>query len=75
MKMEADTGTAVSVISKSDYYANFKSVPLEASRETLRAYSGGMIQPLGKMKLNVKLNSETAILDLRVVPYDGQALF
>ena len=63
LKMEVDTGTAVSVISNSDYYANFKSIPLEASSETLRAYSGDMIQPLGKMKVNVKLNSETANLD------------
>ena len=44
VKMEVDTGTAVSVISKSDYYANFKSVPLEASSQSLCAYSGDMIQ-------------------------------
>ena len=42
--MEVDTGTAVSVISKSDYYENFKSEPLEASSQSLRAYSGDMIQ-------------------------------
>ena len=34
-----------------------------------------MIQTLCKMKVNVKLNSETAILDLLVVSYDGPALF
>ena len=73
--MEIDTGTAVSVISKSDYYANFKSVPLEASSKSLRAYSGDMIQLLGKMNVNVKLNSETANLDLLVVPRDGPAFF
>ena len=75
VKVEVDTGTAVSVISKSDYYANIKSIPLEESSETLRAYSGDIIQPLGKMKVNVKLNSETANLDLLVVPHDGPALF
>ena len=34
-----------------------------------------MIQPLGKIKVNVKLNSKTAILDLLVVPHHGPALF
>ena len=34
-----------------------------------------MIQPLGKMEVNVKLNKEKAYLDLLVVPHDGPALF
>ncbi|XP_061164934.1 uncharacterized protein K02A2.6-like [Saccostrea echinata] len=74
IKMEVDTGTAVSVISKSDYSANFSKVNLEPSSELLRAYSGDMIQPVGKMKVNVKLNSQSANLELLVVPHDGPAL-
>lgn len=64
IKMEVDTGTAVSVISESDYSANFIMVNLEPSSEVLRAYSGDTIQPLGKIKVNVKLNSQTANTDL-----------
>lgn len=76
IKMEVDTGTAVSVISESDYTcsANFNMVNLEPSSEILRAYSGDTIQPLGKIKVNVKLNSQTANLDLLVVPHGGPAL-
>ncbi|XP_062608629.1 uncharacterized protein K02A2.6-like [Saccostrea cucullata] len=74
IKMEVDTGTAVSVISKSDYSANFGNVNLEPSSELLRAYSGDTIQPLGKMKVNVQLNSQSANLELLVVPHDGPAL-
>lgn len=76
IKMEVDTGTctAVSVISESAYSANFNTVNLEPSSEILRAYSGDTIQPLGKIKVNVKLNSQTANLDLLVVPHGGPAL-
>lgn len=74
IEMEVDTRTAVSVISESDYSAKFNTVNLEPSSEILRAYSGDTIQPLGKIKVNVKLNSQTANLDLHVVPHGGTAL-
>lgn len=74
IKMNVGTGTAVSAISEIDYGANFNTVNFEPSIEILRAYSGDTIQPLGKIKVNVKLNSQTANLDLLVVPHGGPTL-
>jgi hypothetical protein len=33
------------------------------------------VQPMGQMKVNVDLNSQTANLDLLIVPHEGPALF
>ncbi|KAK3107500.1 hypothetical protein FSP39_015888 [Pinctada imbricata] len=74
IKMEIDTGTAVSIISKHDYSTYLSSVPLNNSHEILRTYSGDTISPIGKIRVNVKINHQSADLDLLVVPQDGPPL-
>ena len=46
-KMELDTGSAVLVISKSEFKAQFGDLPLKSTSVTLKTYSGEKVVPLG----------------------------
>lgn len=74
-KMELDTGSAVSVISKSEFKAQFGDLPLKSTSVTLKTYSGEKVVPLGVFEVEVDYEGQTAKLNLYVVEKGGPALF
>ena len=75
LKMELDTGSAVSVISASDYKKYFPNESLESANITLKTYSGELLIPEGYINVQVKYNGQCEILKLYVVQKGGPALF
>ena len=75
LKMELDTGAAVSVISKTDFERMYPRKNLLPTSLTLKTYSGEVIEPCGLMKCKVELNGQTKVLDLYVVNNDNKPLF
>jgi hypothetical protein len=55
LKMELDTGSARSVISREDFMKHFKGLKWEKSDITLKSYSGEVINPLGRVHVLVML--------------------
>ena len=74
-KMELDTGSAVSVISKKDYDALFNTVRLQKTGVLLKTYTGEKIPPVGKITVCVEYKEQKEKLDLYVVETGGPALF
>ncbi|MCG8032935.1 MAG: DDE-type integrase/transposase/recombinase [Candidatus Thiodiazotropha taylori] len=74
-KMELDTGSAVSVISQSDYKTHFANIALNSTSVTLKTYSGEKVVPLGVLEVKVEYEGQTAMLNLYVVEKGGPALF
>ena len=56
VKMELDTGSAVSVLPYKQYKEHFGHVKLAKSHVTLKTYTGQKITPKGKMKISVLLS-------------------
>ncbi|CAC5394800.1 unnamed protein product [Mytilus coruscus] len=75
VKMELDTGSAVSVISALDYEKYFQNEKLENGNVTLKTYSGELLIPTGYMNVQVKYNGQWKNLKLYVVQKCGPALF
>ena len=57
VKMELDTGSAVSVLPYKQYKEHFCHVKLAKSVVTLKTYTGQKITPKGEMKCNVSLGA------------------
>ena len=74
-KMELDTGSAVLVISKSEFKAQFGDLPLESTSVTLKTYSGEKVVPLGVFEVEDDYEGQTANLNFYVVEKGGPALF
>ena len=72
IKMELDTGSAVSVLPYKQYKERFGHVK---SGITLKTYTGEKIPPMGEMKCNVKFKGQEKELNLQVVETPGPALF
>ena len=72
VKMELDTGSAVSVLSYKQYKEHFGHVKLAKSLVTLKTYTGQKITPKGEMKCNVKFKGQEKELTLQVVETPGQ---
>ena len=75
VKMELDTGSAVSVIPYKQYKEHFGHVKLAKSLVTLKTYTGQKITPKEEMNCNVKLKGQEKELTLQVVETPGPALF
>ena len=70
VKMELDTGSAVSVLPYKQYKEHFGHVKLAKSLVTLKTYT-----PKGEMKCIVKFKGQEEELTLQVVETPGPALF
>ena len=75
IEMELDTGAAVSIISEKLFRAKFNQVRLRTTNVLLKSYTGQTMAPLGKIKVNVRLNGQHARLPLYVVEGDAPPLF
>ena len=75
IKVELDTGSAVSVLPYKQYKKHFGHVKLAKSLVTLKTYTGQKITPRGEMKCNVKFRGQEKELTLQVVETPGPALF
>ena len=75
IKMELDTGSAVSVLPYEQYKEHFGHVKLAKSHVTLKTYTGQKVTPKGEMKCNVKFKGQEKELTLQVVETPGPALF
>ena len=74
LKMELDTGSAISVIPIKMYRQLFSDRPLSAKNTTLRTYSGQIIRSAGIILVNVKYEDQEHNLDL-FVKNNSPALF
>ena len=75
VKMELDTGSAVSVLPYKQYKEHFGRVKLATSLVTLKTFSEQKITPKGEMKCNVKFKGQEKELTLLVVETPGPVLF
>ena len=75
VKMELDTGSAVSVLPYKQYKEHFGHVKLAKSLVTLKTYTGQKITPKGEMKCNVEFKGQEKELTLQVVETLGRPLF
>lgn len=69
-KMEVDSGSAVSVICKSDYLKFFNEKPLKGSKKRLVVVNGSSLEVLGIISVYVTLNFRKFQLDLVVLDND-----
>ncbi|XP_046398236.1 uncharacterized protein LOC124165041 [Ischnura elegans] len=74
VKMEIDTGSAISAISEEYYRANYSYLKLKATSVRLRSYSNTLIQPLGTIDVSATYKGHTARLSLFVVTNGGPPL-
>ena len=74
LKMEIDTGVAVSLISKTTRVRMFPAVHLSKSLLTLRTYTAETIPVLGQMEVQVKYGEYTGCDKLYVVGGEGPPL-
>lgn len=74
LKMEIDTGAAVSVISENLYKRRFKKEKLMPSNCVLRTYSKQSLRLMGRISVKVKCNGNKRMLPLLVVKGNGPAL-
>nr|XP_055061179.1 uncharacterized protein K02A2.6-like [Misgurnus anguillicaudatus] len=74
VKMEIDTGAAVSVISEKLYRRRFHKVKLSPANCILKTYSKESLELKGKITVQVKCNEQTTMLELMIVKGDGPSL-
>ena len=74
LKMELDTGSAVSIISFDLYQQKFNDNPLHETGLFLKTYTGENITPVGVLKVNVDYHNQRELLDLYVVKSKGPVL-
>uniref|UniRef100_A0A8C9TQH4 CCHC-type domain-containing protein n=1 Tax=Scleropages formosus TaxID=113540 RepID=A0A8C9TQH4_SCLFO len=74
VKMEVDTGAAVSVISEKLYHCRFYKVKLAPANCVLKTYSKESLELKGKITVRVKSKDQTHMLDLMVVKGNGPSL-
>ena len=76
IKMELDTGSAVSIIPLQKYKQMFRRrIPLEKTEVTLKTYSGESMTPEGIINVPIQYNHQIKALPLFVVNTAGPALF
>ena len=74
LRMEIDTGAAVSIISESQQKALFPDTTVQTSSITLKTYTGEQMPVVGQMPVSVQYGEQTADLVLIVVAGDGPSL-
>ena len=75
LKMELDTGSAISVIPIRIYKELFHHKPLSATNTILKTYSGQTITPAGIINVSVNYEGQEHKLVLFVVKNDSPSLF
>ena len=75
LKMELDTGSAISTLPLETYKETFPNTPLVETTAILKTYSGEKITPEGKLLVRVEHNKQVKDLTLYVVKTEGPALF
>ena len=75
VKMELDTGAAVSLLQYQVYQENFAHLPLDKTQVRLKTYTGERVLPRGPIKVEVRKEIESARLPLLVVDGTGPLLF
>ena len=77
LKMEIDTGAAVSLISETVYrktWTNGKAPPLQPTKTKLKTYTGEEVPVLGTIQVEVMHGSESKVLPLVIVEGEGPSL-
>ena len=74
MKMELDTGAAVSLISYNNYLEKLSHLPLRKAVTQLKTYTGKVIMPKGQVAVKVQGKNGTQTLPLLVVEGSGPPL-
>ena len=77
LKMEVDTGAAVSLISEAVYrktWKNGKAPPLQPTKTKLKTYTGEEVPVLGTIQVEVTLGSQSKVLSLVIVKGEGPSL-
>lgn len=74
LKMELDTGSAVSIIPATTYEKLFKTKKLRKTDVILKTYSGEKLSPKGMLQVHVKYGEKTQELPLYVVNGNGPPL-
>ena len=74
LKMELDSGSAVSIISFDPYRQKFNRLPLHKTGLSLKTYTGKNIMPVGVLKVPVDYQNQREVLDLCVVKNKGPVL-
>ena len=75
LRMELDTGSGVSIISKQDYESKFSHIPLRTTTLLFKTYTGERITPVGRLEIIVEYQDQRYALDLYVVKCTGPPLF
>ena len=75
LKIELDTGSAISIIPSKTYKETFPNTPLVDTTAILKTYSGEKITPEGKLPAWVEHNSQVKDLTLYVVKTQGLQSF
>ena len=75
VKMELDTGSAVSVMPLDIFHEHFGDHKLKDTSVILKTYTGESLKPLGKVQVMVKLQKQKQKLDLFIVNEGKSALF
>lgn len=75
VKMELDTGSAVTVMNKEDFSKYFPDKALKATKLRLRTYTGEKIKPLGVASVTVEVHEQKQTLELVVIKTGGAPLF
>lgn len=74
IKMEVDTGAAMSIISEKLYKWRFKKCKLQPCDVRLKTYSAELILLLGKFQVRVQCGAQTEYLTLLVSKRSGPTL-
>ena len=74
VRMEVDTGSAVSLLNVKTFQKIFPTPKLEKSKSVLRTYTGAKIPVIGEFIADVKYNDQARWLPLVVVAGDGPNL-
>lgn len=74
VRMEIDTGSAVSLISDAVYKKNLQHIPLKPSSLILKTYTGEPVRTKGVIRVSVQVKGQKAKLPLYVVKGDFPSL-
>ncbi|XP_053689881.1 uncharacterized protein K02A2.6-like [Sabethes cyaneus] len=67
IKMEIDSGSSVSVMSKSDFFKQLLNVPLKNNNRKLLVVNGSTLEILGSAFVRVSTNNREALLELIIL--------
>ena len=77
LKMEVDTGSAVSIISYAEYKAKFGDPKgkLKDTSVKLKTYTGERVTPVGTVDVNIEYKGQTCTAPLYILSNEGTTLF